>query len=224
VGLVVIDSIASTASSLELQLPIGEVNSGWNAQLIGQAVRNLTKVVAKNKQVVIFINQLRDKMNVIYGDPETTPGGKILKYSTAMRLDVRRTGYISDGSDKVGITVRAYVSKNKMAPPFQSAELDFLFKSTKTIPERGFDNAPIAIAKAIAQEILVLGPEENFRIEEKDDGCVIVPVYSWPTLDDDYSWSVLNDRNTPYQREVTWISRLRKDPDLLQHLITELKR
>ncbi len=224
VGLVVIDSIASTVSSLELQLPMGEVNSGWNAQLIGQAVRNLSQKVTVNNQVVIFINQLREKINVTYGDHETTPGGKILKYNTAIRLDVRRIGYISDGPDTVGITVRAYVSKNRLAPPFKSAELSFLFSSTEEMPERGFDNAPLAVAQAVAVELFQLGPEEQFRVEEQDGGCVLVPVYSWPTLGDDtYQWSALTDHNTPHQREASWINRLRKDSKLLTQLITELK-
>lgn len=225
VGLVVIDSIASTASRLELQLPMGEVNSGWNAQLIGQAVKNLIKKVTNNNQIVIFINQLRDKINVVYGDHETTPGGKILKYNTAMRLDVRRIGYILDGQDKVGITVRAYVSKNRLAPPFRTAELNFLFSATKSIPERGFDNAPLAVAQAIATELFQLGPEEQFRLEELEDGFVTVPVYSWSALGDDkYEWSVLTENNTQYQREVSWVGRLRKDPKLLDQLMTELKR
>ncbi len=147
VDLVVIDSVAALVPTAEIEGQMGELQIGLQARLMSQALRKLTGTIRKTNSTAIFINQLREKVGVVFGNPETTPGGRALKFYSSVRIDLRRIEPIKNGTDIVGNKVRARIVKNKMAPPFKKAEIDIIFSE-------GISRESSIIDLGVEQEII----------------------------------------------------------------------
>lgn len=147
VDCIVIDSVAALTPKAEIDGEMGDSFMGVQARLMSQALRKLTGIINKSNACVIFINQLRDKIGVMYGNPETTTGGKALKFYSSIRMDIRKTDVIKDGSEIIGNKTRVKIVKNKLAPPFKTAEFDIMYGT-------GINNEGCVIDMAIELDVV----------------------------------------------------------------------
>ncbi len=185
VDVIVIDSVAALVPRAEIEGEMGDQHMGLQARLMSQALRKLTATISKSMTTVIFINQIRQKIGVMFGNPETTTGGNALKFYASVRLDIRRISAIKDGQDVVGSRTRVKVVKNKLAPPFREAEFDLVFgegisregdivdigSDLGVIEKSGtwysYNDARIGQGKENAKEYLKQHPEVAVEVEQK---------------------------------------------------------
>ncbi len=185
VDVIIIDSVAALVPRQELEGEIGDSHVGLQARLMSQSMRKLTGAISKSKTAVIFINQIREKIGVMFGSPETTPGGRALKFYSSCRIDVRRIGQLKDGEEVVGQRVRCKVVKNKVAPPFRVSEFDMMHTNgisyegdildmaveEKVVARSGswfkYDNAHLGQGKEKARNFLLENPNITEEIKTK---------------------------------------------------------
>ena len=209
IDIIVIDSVAALVPKAEIDGDMGDVHMGLQARLMSQAMRKLTPVVSKSKCIVIFINQLREKIGVMFGNPEVTTGGRALKFYASVRLDVRRVEQIKSGGERVGNRTKVKVVKNKIAPPFKEAEFDIIYgigisregdildlaASVDIIRKSGswysYEGMKLAQGREATKDYLKSHPDFMEQIEQKvrehfhlqSDGTVTVEI---PVSDENY--------------------------------------
>ena len=185
IDIIVVDSVAALVPKQEIEGDMGDTHVGLQARLMSQALRKLTPVISKSNCVVIFINQLREKVGVMFGNPETTTGGRALKFYSSVRMDVRRTETLKQGGEMVGNHVRVKIVKNKIAPPFKEAEFDIMFgkgisregdildlAAKENIVEKSgawyaYEGSKIGQGRENAKNFLAANPEICLEIENK---------------------------------------------------------
>ena len=185
IDVIVLDSIAAMTTRAEIDGEMGDLHVGQLARLMSQAMRKLTAAISKSNCVAIFINQIREKIGVMYGNPETTPGGRALKFYSSVRIEVRRGEVIKDGSQVIGASTRCKVVKNKVAPPFKEAEFDMIYGQgisrtgevldiavdLEIIKKGGswfsYEDQKLGQGRDNVKEILANNPELMKEIEEK---------------------------------------------------------
>ncbi len=185
VDIIVIDSVAALVPRQELEGEIGDTHVGLQARLMSQSMRKLTGAISRSKTCTVFINQMREKIGVMFGNPETTPGGRALKFYSSVRLDVRKVGTLKEGEDVVGQRVKVKVVKNKVAPPFRVAEFDMMHSNGisfegdlldlgvvhKVVTRSGtwfkFGNIHLGQGKEKARNYLIENPATSKEIQEK---------------------------------------------------------
>jgi recombination protein RecA len=149
---VVLDSVAALVPQAELEGDMGDSHMGLHARLMSQALRKLTGSINRSRTCAIFINQLRMKIGVMFGNPETTTGGRAMGFYASMRLDIRRIGHIKDGDDSIGSRVRVKVVKNKLAPPYRQAEMDIYYTGNHIGLSRESDLIDIGVDKGLVEK------------------------------------------------------------------------
>lgn len=162
---IVVDSVAALTPRAEIEGEMGDAVMGMQARLMSQALRKLTAAVSKSNVVLIFTNQLRDKIGVMFGSPETTTGGKALKFYASVRMDIRRIGQIKDGTDVSGNRTKVKIVKNKVAPPFKEVEFDILYN--EGISKIG-DLIDVAVSKEIIKKGGAWFTYEDYRVQGRD--------------------------------------------------------
>ncbi len=185
VDAIVVDSVAALAPRAEIEGEMGDAHVGLQARLMSQALRKLTAVISKSNSTAVFINQLREKVGVMFGNPEVTPGGRALKFYSSVRLDVRRVENIKQGQDTIGARTRVRVVKNKLAPPFRQAEFDIIFGEgisregslldvgvahnviTRTGTWYSFGDLRLGQGKEAARSFLKEHPDASAEVEKK---------------------------------------------------------
>ena len=196
VDVIIIDSVAALAPKAEIEGEMGDAHVGLQARLMSQALRKLSAAISKSKTAVIFINQLREKVGIFFGNPEVTPGGRALKFYSSVRIDLRRGDSIKQGTEMVGARVKARVVKNKVAPPFRSAEFDIMFNhgiskegnlvdlgvATGFIKKSGafftYSNTKLGQGRENAKDYLRQHPELASQLEEKIRASTAIPSIS----------------------------------------------
>jgi recombination protein RecA len=203
VDIIVIDSVAALVPKAEIEGDMGDSHVGLQARLMSQALRKLSGAINKSKVIAIFINQLREKVGVMFGNPEVTPGGRALKFYSTIRLDVRRIDSIKQGNDVVGNRTRIKVVKNKVAPPFKQAEVDIMYgegiskegslidigTEMDIVDKNGawysFDGERLGQGRENAKQYLKDNPKVTDVIEKKiREASISVPLLTSATVDD----------------------------------------
>src|SRR5579863_10175305 len=169
IDVVVVDSVAALVPKAEIEGEMGDAQMGLQARLMSQALRKLTGVVSKSKTCLVFINQLREKIGVMFGNPETTTGGRALKFYASVRIDIRRIGAIKDGDMVIGGRTRVKVVKNKVAPPFREAEYDVMYGEgiSRTVALLDLGGERLGQGRENAKQFLKDNPEVYKIIEER---------------------------------------------------------
>ena len=205
IDIIVIDSVAALTPKAEIEGEMGDSKMGLQARLMSQALRKLTSSISKTKTVCIFINQLRDKIGVVYGNPETTTGGNALKFYASVRIDIRRMSVIKDGEEQLGTRTKVKIVKNKVAPPFKRAEFDIMFGegisktgeivdlgvNTGVIKKSGawfsYNGSKLGQGREAAKQTLKENPDLREELETKVREAYEIPIIEAPAEGDSFS-------------------------------------